>query len=90
MNFETITGQGLRSLTGAALLALGMDQVSCRLNDLLWRILNEMVSAVFWGALSSLQASEARILGDHLHFLVCPLEVASFVRPLLHLLGAAL
>jgi hypothetical protein len=90
MNFRTTTGQALKAFSGAALLGLGMDQVSCRLGDLAWRILNELASVLFWGLLSSLEASETRIFGEHLHLLACPLEIASLLQPLLHLIGRAL
>jgi len=90
MNFRTITANALKSFGGAALLGLGVDQVSCRLNDLLWRMVNELASVMFWGVLSSFKGSEGRILADHLHFLACPLELVSWLQPLLHLLGRAL
>jgi hypothetical protein len=88
MDIQTTTAQALKSFPGAAFFGLSLDLVSCRLTDLFLHILRELGSLIFWAVLAGLQASEAQILGEPVYFLICPL--VSLLRPLLHLLGAAM
>jgi len=89
MNFQITTAQFMKSFAGAALFGLGPDQVCCRLTGVVWHILREVVSLVFWGLLAGFKASQEQILGHHLYLLACPLEMVHSLGPLLHLLGRA-
>lgn len=84
------TAQILRSFTGAVVFGLCMDLVSRHLTSFLWFTLREVVSLVFWGALASAaQASQTQVLRLQLLSLGCPLHILASLRPLLHLVSAA-
>ena len=82
------TAQILKSFAGAAICGLGLDAASWYLTSFFWSALREVVSLLFWGALAGLHASQAQVLGLHLYSLAC-LQMPVSLRPLLHLIGAA-
>ena len=83
------TAQILKSFAGAAICGLGLDAASWYLTSFFWSALREVVSLLFWGALVGLHAAQAQVLGLHLYSLACPLQMLVSLRPLLHLIGAA-
>ena len=87
MRFPITPAQMMKSVAGAALFL--PDPVSCRLTGLFPHLLDKLVSLVFWGLLAGFRASGEQILGHHLYLLLCPLEMAHSLEPLVHLLGRA-
>jgi hypothetical protein len=92
MNIQMTSTQALKSFAGVALFGFGLDladATSCHLTQFAWFVLREMVSSLFWSVLAGLQASQTSVLEHHLYLLGCPAEIMSYVKPFLHLLGAA-
>lgn len=90
MNTQTTTAQALKSLATVSVFGLGWNVSSCTVNQMVWHVAQQAASLLFWGALAGLQSSQAQILGLPLYSLACPLSLVEYVRPVLHLLGAAI
>lgn len=93
MTIQFASAQNLKSIAGATFFGLGLDFASCHLTQVWWFIVREAVTVLFWGLLAGLQASQTQILGQllgqHAYLPGCPLQMLFALRPLLHLLGAA-
>lgn len=89
MTIQLTTAKALKSLTGAALSGLGLGFASSHSTQLLWFVLRQTANLLLWGAQAAGQALQTQVLGYHIFSLGCPLQLLAVLKPVLHLLGAA-
>jgi hypothetical protein len=86
MNLSMTTVQGLKSFAGIALAGLGFDAASGHLSPILWFLVREVFSLLFWGAQEGLKVPFPIQMFSSL---ACPFQLLVALTPLLRTLAGA-